>query len=206
MLPAIKNVVFDMGKVLLEYKPEEYCRETIGDEKAAEAVYKNLFCGNEWVQIDGGALTEEEGIALVQKRIPQYAEYVPSAMAHWPAALSAMPGMVELLERLKKKGYGLYLLSNTSLRFYEFSKSFEVFKLFDGKIVSASEKLMKPDQAIFRLLCERFQLVPEECVFIDDTQVNIDAAKTAGLSAHLFQGSEELNAFFEKTGILPQLC
>lgn len=203
MLPAIKNVVFDMGKVLLEYRPEEYCRKTIGDEKAAKAVYENLFCGNEWVQIDSGTMTEAEGVALVQKRIPQYAEYVPPAMANWPAALSAMPGMLELLGRLKKKGYGLYLLSNTSLRFYEFSKNFEVFKLFDGKIVSASEKLMKPDQAIFRLLCERFQLVPKECMFIDDTQVNIDAAKVAGLSAHLFQGSEELNAFFRESGILP---
>lgn len=198
---AVRNVVFDMGMVLLNFKPQEYCMKKLKDPKSAKAVYESLFCGNEWVQVDGGTMTEAECICSVQKRIPQYSESVAPVMADWPDSLSAMPGMEELVCRLKEKGYGLYLLSNTSLRFYRFSKDYPVFRCFDGKIISASEKLMKPDPAIYQLLCSRFQLLPKECLFIDDVQANVDAAGKIGMEAHRFQGAEELEAFFTGVGL-----
>ena len=198
---AIKNIVFDMGMVLLKYEPLEYCLKMVNDPKAAKAIYENLFCGNEWVQVDSGVMTEAECITSVQKRIPQYAEYVAPAMADWPASMSAMPGMEGFVGKLKDKGYGLYVLSNTSPRFYEFSKSYSVFRYFDGKIVSATEKLTKPDPAIYRLLCSRFRLLPEECVFVDDVQVNVDAARNIGMVAHRFEGVAELSTYFMSIGL-----
>lgn len=198
---VIRNVVFDMGMVLLNYKPQEYCMKMMNDPKAAKAVYENLFCGDEWVQVDGGVMTEKECIVSVQKRIPQYAEFIAPAMADWTASMSAMPGMEKFVGELKNKGYGLYLLSNTSLRFYEFSKGYQVFQYFDGKIISAAEKLMKPDPAIYRLLCSRFRLLPKECVFIDDVQANVDAAGNIGMNAHRFTDPDELRAFFMAMGL-----
>lgn len=201
MSSAIKNIVFDVGMVLLNFKPQEYCMKMMNDPKAAKAVYENLFCKNEWVQVDGGVMTEAECIASVQKRIPQYAEFVAPTMADWPASMSAMPGMEQFVGELKNKGYGLYLLSNTSLRFYEFSKVYQVFRHFDGKIISATEKLMKPDPAIYRLLCSRFRLLPKECIFIDDVQANVDAARKIGMNAHRFEGAAELSAYFTSIGL-----
>ncbi|CDZ23567.1 hypothetical protein CCDG5_0429 [[Clostridium] cellulosi] len=202
MSSIIKNIVFDMGMVLLNFQPLEYCLKTLKDQQAAKAIYENLFCGDEWVQCDKGVMTEAECIASVQKRIPQYAQYVPQIMADWPASLSAMPGMEELVRKLKDKGYGLYLLSNTSHRFYEFSKHYPVFQYFDGMVISAAEKLLKPDPAIYKLLCSRFRLLPEECIFIDDVQANVEAAKNIGMAAHKFEGASELSTYFKNIGIL----
>lgn len=201
MCSEIKNIVFDVGRVLLDYHPLEYCLKAVEDPKAAKAVYENLFCGNEWVQCDSGIMTEAECVASVQKRIPQYAQYVALVMTDWPDSMSAMPGMEQLVCNLKDKRYGLYLLSNTSPRFYEFSKDYPVFRYFDGKIISCTEKLMKPDPAIYRLLCSRFHLLPEECLFIDDMQVNVDSARNIGMAAHRFQGADELSTYFRNVGI-----
>ena len=192
-----------MGMVLLKFCPQEYCLKVAEDPKAAEAVYANLFCGNEWVQVDGGELTEEECVSLVGKRIPQFEKYLKPIMAGWTECLSEMPGMEELVKRLKDDtNYSLFLLSNTSLRFYEFSKDYKVFEYFDGKIISAAEKMLKPDPEIYHLLCSRYHLKPEECLFIDDVQENINAAKKCGLRAHRFQGAGELKTFLAETGIL----
>ena len=192
-----------MGMVLLQFRPQEYCLKMTESPEAAETVYANLFCGNEWVQVDGGELTEEECVSLVGKRIPQYEKCLKPIMANWTECLSEMPGMEELVKRLKNhKNYSLFLLSNTSLRFYEFSKNYKVFEYFDGKIISAAEKMLKPDPEIYHLLCSRYQLKPEECLFIDDVSGNIHAAEKCGLHAHRFQGAEELKTFLAEAGIL----
>lgn len=197
---SIKNIIFDVGGVLLKYRPREYTYRIISDPKAAEAVYRNLFDGDEWKQIDGGTMTEEEGIARVVKRIPQFADSVQLAMADWPSCLKVNEGMPEILGRLKSENYKLYLLSNTSLRFYEYSPKFEMFRLFDGMVISAKEKLLKPDPAIYHCLANRFHLKLKECLFIDDMQVNIEGAEKVGMHGHHFENAEELDSYFRLAG------
>jgi len=199
----IKNIIFDMGNVLLAYTPHEYIKTVTSDEKAAEAILKELFYSSEWLKLDEGIITEEEAVKNVCQRIPQYSELVQKAMDDWHTNLTPIEGMPELVKKLKSKNYGIYLLSNASLRFYSYKDNFEqLFRHFDGIIISAKEKKAKPNRDIYECICERFSLIPEECLFIDDLQRNIDGAIDAGLNAHLFKGPEELNRYLEELNIL----
>lgn len=198
----IKNIVFDMGNVLLAYTPDEYMKTITDDEAAAAAVLKELFQADEWQQLDAGAITEEDAVRQASARIPQYADVVQKAMDHWHTDLTPIEGMPEIVAALKEKGYQIYLLSNTSLRFFQYKDKVEMFRYFDGFIASAKEKLVKPDVAIFRCLCDRYSLYSDECLFIDDLQVNIEGSKKAGFHGHLFQGATELSDYLMKNGIL----
>ncbi|HHV31466.1 HAD family hydrolase [Caproiciproducens sp. LBM24188] len=198
----IKNIVFDMGNVLLAYTPQEYMKTITSDEAAAAAVLKELFQGEEWRQLDEGTITEEDAVRQVSARIPQYAASVQKAMDNWHSDLTPMCGMPEIIKALKQNGYAIYLLSNTSLRFFQYQNKVEMFRYFDGFLVSAKEKLLKPDPAIFQCLCERYHLVPDECLFIDDLQTNIDGSEKAGFHGHRFQGAEELLKYLQANHIL----
>lgn len=195
----IKNIVFDMGKVLLAYEPQKYVHEIINNSDGAEAVLRELFQGPEWPMLDAGAISEKEAIQRVQSRIPEYADLVSRAMEHWDDMLIPLPGMAEILAALKGKGYSLYVLSNMSLRFPQIFKQKTIFRYFDGYVFSSQEKIVKPDPAIYQCLLNRFHLKAEECVFIDDLPRNVEGAKSMGMNAHKFVGAEELEDFLKKT-------
>lgn len=198
----IKNIVFDMGNVLLAYTPDEYIKTVTKDKVAAAAVLKELFRSEEWELLDAGAITEEEAVARVTARIPQYGAVVRKAMDDWHSDLTPIAGMPEIIARLKEKGYRIYLLSNTSMRFFQFKDKVEMFRLFDGFIASAKEKMVKPNREIYELLCSRYNLKSGECLFVDDLQANIDGAEHVGLHGHLFRGAAELSAYLSSAGIL----
>lgn len=197
----IKNIVFDMGNVLLSYTPQDYMKTITQDEAIAAAVLKELFYSQEWTELDAGTITEEDAVRQVSARIPQYASYVQKSMDNWHSDLTPMRGMPEIVKKLKEKGFKIYLLSNTSLRFFQYRDKVEMFHFFDGFLVSAKENLLKPDTAIFDRLCSRYHLNSGECVFIDDLQENVDGAVKAGFHAHLFKGAQELSSFFEASHI-----
>jgi epoxide hydrolase-like predicted phosphatase len=199
---AIKNVVFDMGNVLLAYTPENYVHQVIQNPEAAQAVLKELFYGPEWIALDAGTITEEQAVLQVQARIPRFANDVQHAMDLWHSDLTPMPGMPEIISDLKKRHYKLFLLSNTSLRFLKYYRKVEMFRKLDGFVISAQEKLLKPDPAIYHCLCNRYDLLPEECLFIDDLQKNVEGAIACGWSAHRFTDAKELRQFLEQQGIL----
>ena len=198
----VKNIVFDMGNVLLAYDPARYAERLPVRSEAARAVLRELFYGPEWALLDAGALTEREALERVTGRIPQYAEEVRLAMRHWPDMLRPVPGMTEIVSDLKAGGFGIYLLSNTSLRFYQYYRDVEIFRRFDGFMISAREKLLKPDPALFRRFCTRFRLLPKECLFLDDRPENVDSAVSCGMAGHCFSAAEELRAFLKSGGIL----
>ncbi len=198
----LKNVIFDMGNVLSVYDPQKYMRKLTGNPRAAAAVARELFGGPEWRQLDAGAITEDDAVARVQARLPEYAEEVRRAVDEWPDHFEPMPGMKELVARLKAKGYGLYLLSNAGLSFFSYYKKAEVFRYFDGFVISAREKLLKPDPVLYRRLLNRYGLKAEECLFIDDLPENVEGAARAGIAGYRFTGAEELKKYLERSGIL----
>ena len=105
------------------------------------------------------------------------------------------------VKELKSKGYGIYLLSNASSDFHERRKDIPALSLFDGVLISADYKLLKPEKEIYLELYKKFSLKPEECYFIDDMQKNIDGAKDTGMDGHCyFHGDVEIlrNAMREK--------
>lgn len=198
----IKNIIFDMGNVLLAYTPHEFIKTVTDDGEAAQAILKELFYGREWLQLDEGSITEESAVESVSLRLPHYSDLIRKAMDNWHSDLTPIDGMPEIVKKLKSKNYGIYLLSNTSIKFFSYKDDVDMFRDFDGFIISAREKKLKPNREIYECICERFGLSPGECLFIDDLQPNITGALEAGLNAHLFQGAGELAGYLEENNIL----
>lgn len=189
----IRNIVFDMGQVLIRWRPEEILEhfDLTGEEKTM--LLQELFWSPEWIQQDRGILTEGEMIERVSARLPESlhaaVEEVIKAWHVWH--LTPMPGMAELVRRLKAQGYGIYLLSNASTALRGYFPRIPGSECFDGLMVSAEEKLLKPQHEIYERLYERFGLVPEQCVFIDDSPANVEGAMLTGMQGIVFRGDTE---------------
>lgn len=185
----IKNIVFDMGKVLLDYDPVLVCRQFTDSEEEIEAVDRELFRAGEWTLLDKGVITEEEALEQVWKRLPddRLRELADFSLKHWHEYnITPKEGMGELVRELKDRGYRIYLCSNASLRFRVFQDKIPGIQYFDGVLVSAEEKCLKPEPEIYERLFEKFQILPEESFFIDDIQANIDGALRCGMSGYCF--------------------
>jgi len=110
--------------------------------------------------------------------------------------------MRAVLDRLRASGYKLYGLTNWSETVYPTIAQFEILRILDGRVISSEEHLIKPEVAIYHRLCEKFSLRPEECLFTDDKQVNIDGALAAGMDAVLFRDAPSFIADLQSRGIL----
>lgn len=180
----IKNIVFDFGGVLVDWNPRYVFRTYFNDDEEMEYFLSNV-CNGEWNAEQDRGRTFDEGVRLLKEQYPQYSEAIQMFKDKWEFMIkSDFPETVELLTELKKKGYGIYGLTNWSAetigKAYE---RFEFFGKFDGIVVSGEEKLIKPDRRIFKVLLDRYGLNPGECVFIDDSEANVRAAEESGLNA-----------------------
>ena len=151
---------------------------------------RELFRGVEWVRLDRGTITEECAAVSVCQRLPEHLhEGVRQLVAGWwKWPLVPVDGMAELITELKSKGYGIYLLSNASGRLHEYFHRIPGAEYFDGKVVSADLRLLKPQKEIYDALYAQFHLNPEECVFIDDQPANVDGAMLTGMNGLVFHG------------------
>ena len=178
----IQNIVFDMGNVLLDFSPNKVLLARFPDENDRAMMQEILFESGEWDRLDAGEFEEEEALKRWLSLTPEHLrEALCACFAEWHTTLTPIEGMAELIAELKRKGYGCYLLSNTSVRLDTYWQEFEALRLLDGLFASAHYRLMKPDVAIYQKMCEVFSLCPEECVFIDDRQENLEGAIRAGM-------------------------
>ncbi len=186
----IRNIVFDMGNVLLEYYPMQPCIRHCGDGEKAEAVYRVLFGDPSWGPvIDGGVMDEPEFWKEARKKLPtQELREMADAVGTdwWLDALCPKRGMDRLLDELLDAGVRLYILSNCGFRFHDFSYKIPRLDRFSGILVSAEEKMLKPNAEIYERLCEKFDLKAGECVFIDDRQDNVEGAIAVGMQGYCF--------------------
>lgn len=186
----IKNIVFDMGKVLVNYDSSRVCKHFIEDEATQKKVEKAVFVSPEWLLLDMGLLTDSEGILRMQSHLDtEYEKKMAGlCMEHWHEyCMWAKEGMDRVVRGLKENGYGIYLCSNASARLLScYKKVIPGIELFDGVLFSAEVKCMKPQKEMYEHLFKRFDLKPEECFFIDDLQMNIDGAKACGMDGYCF--------------------
>lgn len=185
----IKNIVFDMGRVLLDYEAARVCWQFTDSKEDVELMEKELFFAEEWTLLDRGTIEEDEALKRVQERLPdeRTRELARLSLAHWHEFnIEPKPGMEELVKELKEAGLSIYLCSNASLRLRVFENRIPGIKYFDGVLVSAEEKLLKPEPEIFERLFEKFSILPEESLFIDDIQANIDGAAACGMKGYCF--------------------
>ncbi|MGN1029088.1 HAD family phosphatase [uncultured Clostridium sp.] len=187
-----KNIIFDLGNVLLDFNPRDYLKNKISDDKL-EDVFKAVFTSEEWIMLDRGTITEKEAINNIISRNSTYINEINLAFESWYDILKPIEESINILMSLKKNGYKIYYLSNFhQLAFEEVTKKNSFFELFDGGVVSYEEKLIKPEEDIYKLVLDRYKLNPSETIFIDDTKVNVDAANSIGIKGILFKDSEKL--------------
>lgn len=188
----IKNIVLDMGNVLWNFDPQIpldlYC-ETAEEKKI---IRKELFEGPEWKMGDLGQIHDPDRYEPVKKRVPEaYWDGLKKCCERWHTCMKAMDGAGDFCDDLKQKGYRLFILSNASDAFYDFFPLFRPLDYFDGVVVSSDVHMVKPDRRIYEYLLRKYDLAAEECLFIDDMQVNVDAARSVGMQAYRFTDSYE---------------
>lgn len=188
----IKNIVFDMGKVLIRYDAYDYVDKYVVDKAVVSLLCEEIFQSVEWIQMDRGILKEEDAIRSICRRLPeQLQHYVPTLIENWHMEIPPYKEMEVLTKKLKENGYHLYLLSNTSKRFHKFCVDIPALTYFDGTFISADYRMLKPELLIFQTFYQHFQLNPAECYFVDDNNANIEAAKMTGMSGFIYRGDVE---------------
>lgn len=198
---TIKAVVFDFGGVLVEWDPRRLYRKIFSDESEMEAFLKNV-CSPEWnLTLDKGKPFKQavaERIAL----FPEYADEIRAFDDRWEEMRgNAIAENVALLRRLAKR-YPVYGLTNWSEeKFLQTKPKFDFFNLFNGIVVSGVEKEVKPEPRLFEILLERYGLNANECVIIDDSLPNVEAAKKLGFTAFRFTTPDKLVADLTAAGV-----
>lgn len=183
-----KNIIFDIGNVLLSFNPIEYLSSKIKQPEKVLEVHKELFQSTEWIMLDRGTITEEEAKNAIISRSIDNGDLIKLSFEDWYDILTPIEATVEVLKLLKNSNYRVYFLSNFHLLAFDYIlEKYDFFKLFDGGIVSYKEKLIKPEEAIYRRLIEKYDLNPEESIFIDDVEENVEGAKNLGINTILLK-------------------
>ncbi|MDD7796145.1 HAD family hydrolase [Clostridium sp. 'White wine YQ'] len=198
----IKNIIFDLGNVLLDYNPVEYLMNKGIEKSKVKELINQVFLSEEWAMLDRGTITEEEAIEVLCKRSKENEDLIRLAMDNWYEILTPIEESVEILKAVKGAGYKTYILSNFHLVAHEnVTKKHDFFEHFDGGVFSFKEKLLKPEEEIYKLVLDRYNMKAEETIFIDDTAINIEAANKLGINGIVFKGAEDLRDELSKYGV-----
>ena len=187
----IRNLVFDMGNVLIHYIPQVFMDRLGLPAEDQPLLAREVFGSVEWIRMDRGTLGQEEAVAAMEARLPRRLwEYARRLVLGWwlDGPLMPVEGMAALLEELKGLGYGLYLLSNATVRQPEYFPGIPGSQFFDGAVISAHWKVLKPEREIYEILFREYGLEPSECFFVDDLNINVEGALCAGMDGYIFDG------------------
>ena len=188
----IKNLIFDYGKVLVDYDFEAFFRKYIPNTERCQAFTPVLY--NEELQ---QMLDREERPfdVIMEDWIENHKEFeheIRYFNEHYPEIVTnEVEGMYELLTQLKAEGYKLYGLTNWCSKVYLTMAQFPIFKLLDGQIISSEEKVIKPEPEIYQRLFDKFNLKPEECIFADDRAENIEGGSRLGMDGIVFKDAKQ---------------
>ena len=190
----IKNIVFDMGQVLVSYVGNLVCQIYIEDEQERKDVSTSVFASPEWVLLDMGVMPEEEALKKMQERLDteRKREQAEWCFWHWHEYnMKPKEGMEELVRWLKSMGYGIYLCSNASVRLLKcYKEVIPAIDCFDGILFSEEVQCLKPQKEMYGHLFDRFHLKPEECFFVDDLNLNIEGARRCGMEGYCFEDGD----------------
>ena len=196
-----KNIIFDIGNVLLDFNPKEYLKSKMKEDKV-DYVHKEIFESEEWIMLDRGTILEEEAIKIITSRSNGNEELIKIAFEKWYDILNPIEKTVDILKNLKESGYKVYYLSNFHLKAFEHVTSkYNFFNIFDGGVVSYEEKIIKPEKEIYNKIIEKYKLNVNESIFIDDMECNINKAKEVGFKTILFKNPEELMVSLKEYGV-----
>ena len=199
----IRNIVFDMGGVLIRFDTDVFLDRYDLCPEERTLLLREIFLSVEWSMLDRGSLREKEMLETVYRRIPAgLHEAAQGLVLRWNEPLVPIPGMEELIRELKTAGYRIFLLSNASVRQHDYWPQIPGASYFEDTLISADVHLVKPQPEIYRAAVDKFGILPEESVFIDDNTLNIEAALNAGMHGIVFhQDVDELQRKLRQLGV-----
>ncbi len=200
--PAIDTVVFDVGNVLIPWNPRWLLGKLLPDEAALERFLDEVDFGA-WNEQHDAGLPFADGIARLGARFPHYRQVLQAFFDRWEETIAdPFPESVALARALRSAGYRTFALTNFSAETYPRALRRNPFlDEFEGIVVSGREGMIKPDPAIYRLLCTRYAVTPERCVFIDDNPRNVEGARAVGMHALHFTDVERLAGDLAALGV-----
>lgn len=191
----IKNIIFDLGNVLLNFEPEKYLAELGYQGQLKEKLKNEIFKTKEWLQLDRGTISQAEALKIWQQRNPELEKEIAVVMSEWKKILTVKKDSLEILKLLASKNYDLYVLSNFHQKAFSYvSNKYDFFDYFKGKVISAEVGMLKPEAEIYEYLLNEFNLKAAETLFIDDSKKNIEAALKLGIRVIHFKNAEDLAA------------
>ncbi len=195
----IKNVVFDLGNVLISFRPSEYLSKNNCQSEEKNIILSDIFGSPEWFLLDDGKITTTEAIDDIARKSSLKREEIARIFNERTRIFYSLEKNAGILPELKKQGFKLYYISNfPSDIFDEVKKGYGFFSHFDGGIISAHVKCSKPDKKIFSIFLEMYRLVPEECLYIDDTEINVRVAESFGMKGFVTFGSPDISEEVQK--------
>lgn len=184
------NIIFDLGNVLISFRPAEFLTGKNYPAALREAILSDIFRSREWLLIDEGVMTIQQAIDAIALKSSLKRPEISKIFNYRKEIMFPIASNAKILPELKKQGFKLYYLSNFPLDvFEEIRNSYELFSFFDGGIISAEVKMAKPDIRIYTALLEKYSLNPLDCLYVDDLEVNVVAAESAGMTGYHTGGS-----------------
>lgn len=195
----IKNIVFDIGNVLAGFHWQDYFHSFGYSDEVFEQLADATVKSAVWNEMDRGKMSDDELIAAFIANNPAVEKEIREIYANMRDMIVRYDYAGPWLDELRARGYGIYIISNFGeTAFAQCQKALDFLSKADGAVISYQVKLVKPDYEIYHLLCRKYGLKEEECVFIDDTAKNVEAAKEVGMKGIVFhslpQAKEELEA------------
>ncbi len=205
-MPAnIKAIIFDYGNVLLDWNPRNVYRRYFPNDPDGMERFLQEVDFMEWNAQQDKGRPFAEGVAILSKQFPQYADLIRAYHEHWIDSIGdAFTGTVEILKQLKKAGYLLYGFSNWSAETFPYARAkYDFFDLFDDMVISGAVGYVKPEPEIYQIMLDKIGRPAQECLFIDDSLPNISQANTMGFVTIHFQSPAQLEDELKRLGIMP---
>ncbi len=189
--PNVKNVIFDLGAVMFDWNPEKITVKFTDDVELQKRIQSELYYHQDWMDFDCALITEKQAISRASERLNISAEETEKLFQQTKQSLTLIQETFEVLKEVKNNKLNAYCLSNISPELFQhLYEQHELFKLFDGIVISGVENVSKPGKRIFEILFERYDLNPRECLFIDDSPANTATANSFGVTTVTFKSSK----------------
>lgn len=180
----INNVIFDIGNVILKFDIKDVLNRFTNDEDEKKFIFDNIFNAPEWIKnglIDTGFISRDDAIKIVQDRTNHTNDnLIYRFWTTYNDFAEVDSRILELIKIIKKNNYKVFLLSNINPYTHNFVEKSGLFNLVDGYILSYQEHKIKPYESIYKALLEKYSIAPNESIFIDDNQRNIDTGNKLG--------------------------